>query len=416
MIYFNISFTHKNTDLNTREKLFFSNDLQKDIFLQDILSHDYIQESVLLSTCNRVEIICSVSNIKLSQNIILEKLSQYSKIDFDDLFQRADIFDSNYAIHHLFCVASSIDSLVIGETQIVGQLRDAFDYSLKKGFCTLRLSRAFKYAFKCAAKVRTTTSLGSGSVSIASTAVAKAKDIFHNKRNKRALVIGSGNMSSLAIKHLLNSNFEVILTSRDYNKARLLSSTFEREIIVEPYDKMQKLLNSIEVLITATSAPYAIIKDYMVEDCSFNRYWFDLAVPRDIDNIIINKLKIYYVDDLNSIININKELRSKEVKKAYLIVSNMTKEFFSWLRTLEVEPIVKQLNLNAHNIIDNKIDNAIKKGFILDKDKNNIKKLCESVIAEFLHRPSNNLRNNSKLEEGDIVLESIQDIFELDKC
>ncbi len=413
MIYLSISFTHKNTDIQTREKLAFGNDLEKETFLKNILSDDSIEEAVLLSTCNRVEIITSVNNVELSQNFIISKLAEFSTLEFEDLINRADIFDNNYAIHHLFSVASSLDSLVVGETQIVGQLKDAFKFSMSKDFCNRKLARAFHYAFKCAAQVRNATSLGTGSVSVASTAVAKAKDIFKNKEDVTALVIGAGEMSELAIKHLLSAKFKVVLTSRNYKKAQLLASTYDEEITVKPYEELNMLLNSMEVLITATSAPYPIIKEEMVKECSFNRYWFDVAVPRDIEDFKIDRLNIYAVDDLQDIVNENMALRAESAKKAYLIVSNMSKEFFDWLRTLGVEPVLKHLHLNGDDIIQKKLQNAIKKGYINSDDEENIKKLCQTVMAEFLHLPSVKLKEVSKSMEGDIVLGTVQNIFGL---
>ncbi|NQY92911.1 MAG: glutamyl-tRNA reductase [Campylobacteraceae bacterium] len=413
MAYLSISFTHKNTDIQTREKLAFSNDLEKETFLKNILESDSIEEAVLLSTCNRVEIITCVSSVESSQNTILKKLSEFSTLEYDDLVERADVFDSNSAIHHLFSVASSLDSLVVGETQIVGQLKDSFKYSMSKGFCNRNLARAFHFSFKCAAEVRTATSLGTGSVSVASTAVAKAKAIFKNKSNIKALVIGAGEMSELSIKHLLKANFTVLLTSRNYKKAQLLASTFDEEIEVVPYDQLNRLLNTVEVLITATSAPYPIIKEEMVQKCDFNRYWFDVAVPRDIEDMKIDRLNIYAVDDLQDIVNDNMALRAESAKKAYLIVSNMSKEFFEWLRTLGVEPVLKHLHLNGDDIINKKIQKAIEKGFINSSDEENIKKLCQTVMAEFLHLPSQKLKEVSKSKDGDLILNTVQNIFGL---
>lgn len=413
MIYLSISFTHKNTDINTREKLAFGNDLEKETFLKNILSDESISEAVLLSTCNRVEIISCVCDVEYSQNFILQKLSDFSRIEFDELVERADIFDNNSAIHHLFSVASALDSLVVGETQIVGQLKDAFKFSMAKSFCNRKLARAFHYSFKCAAGVRNATSLGTGSVSVASTAVAKATEVFKDRSDVKALVIGAGEMSELSIKHLLSHNFEVVLISRDLKKAKLLASTFDADIDVRPYDELNTLLNTMELMITATSAPYPIITEDRVQSCSFERYWFDIAVPRDIDDMDIDDLNIFAVDDLQDIVSENMALRAESAKKAYFIVGNMTKEFFDWLRTLGVEPVLKHLHLTSDEIIERKLANAIKKGFVHGGDEENIKKLCQTVMAEFLHLPSKKLKEVSKSMEGDIVLGTVQNIFGL---
>lgn len=204
MSYLSISFTHKNTDIHTREKLAFSDDNARETFLKTILDNAIIKEAVLLSTCNRVEIITTVNEIEKAKEIILKTLVKYSELDYEDLSLRANIYETSGAIHHLFTVASALDSLVIGETQIVGQLKDAYRLSLAKGYCSQGITRAMTYAFKCAASVRTATSLGTGSVSVASTAVAKAKSLIPNNEGVKALVVGAGEMSELTVKHLLS--------------------------------------------------------------------------------------------------------------------------------------------------------------------------------------------------------------------
>ncbi|MBP9491302.1 MAG: glutamyl-tRNA reductase [Aliarcobacter sp.] len=414
MSYLVISFSHKNIDIKMREKLAFNSDEEKDRFIKQILENQHTKEAVLLSTCNRVEIITRSSNIKISARDIIEKLATHSKVDFDILYDRADIYDNDGAVHHLFSVASALDSLVIGETQIVGQLKDAFRFSQAKGHCSTNITRVMTFAFKCAANVRNATSLGTGSVSVASTAVAKAKDIIGNTKGVKALVIGAGEMSELTIKHLLSSGFDVALTSRDLKKAQNLATTFESKIDVEPYSELTNLLAKIPVMITATSAPYPIITKENAPSSSIERYWFDIAVPRDIDeNISLSGLEIFSVDDLQDIVNENMSLRAEQAKTAYGIVSRMSMEFFEWLKSLEIEPIVKNLYLKGEDIIDKKIKSAIKKGFIKADDEENIRKLCQTVITEYLHTPSKKLKDISKNMECDMVVGTVQNMFGL---
>lgn len=414
MSYLVISFSHKNIDIKMREKLAFNGDEDKDRYLKQILENEHTKEAVVLSTCNRVEIVTRSSNIKNSAKNIIEKLASYSGLDFDTLYERADIYDNDGAVHHLFSVASALDSLVIGETQIVGQLKDAFRFSQAKGHCSTNITRVMHYAFKCAANVRNATSLGTGSVSVASTAVAKAKDIIGNTKGVKALVIGAGEMSELTIKHLLSSGFDVVLTSRDLKKAQILADTFETNVSVEPYSELSNLLSRIPVMITATSAPYPIITKENAPSSSINRYWFDIAVPRDIDeNISLSGLEIFSVDDLQDIVNENMSLRAEQAKMAYSIVSRMSMEFFEWLKSLEIEPVVKNLYLKGEEIIDKKVRNAIKKGFIKADEEENIRKLCQTVITEYLHNPSKQLKDISKNMECDVVVGTVQNMFGL---
>ncbi len=414
MSYLSISFSHKNTDIQTREKLAFPNEENKNRFLKQILEDKHLKEAILLSTCNRVEIISRASNPDIASKNIIDKLSKYSNIDFDDLYERADISVNDSAIHHIFSVASALDSLVIGETQIVGQLKDAFRFSLSKEYCDQELSRALHYSFKCAAAVRNATSLGTGSVSVASTAVAKAKEIIKNTAGVKALVIGAGEMSELTIKHLLSSGFDVVLTSRDRKKAQILADTFEDFIQVEDYINLPELLNEIPVMITATSAPYPIITQDITKNCSFERFWFDIAVPRDIDDIESPNLIIYSVDDLQDIVNENMSLRAEQAKTAYQIVNKMSIEFFDWLKSLEVDPVIKNMYTRGDDIIDKKINNALKKGFIDKESEENIRKLCQTVLIEYLHQPQKKIKNISKDSQCDIVVSTVQSIFGMD--
>jgi glutamyl-tRNA reductase len=421
--YLVISFTHKNTDIATREKLAFNNEIEKESFLKKITQNSVINEAILLSTCNRIELILSASASKEAGKLAIEQFSQYSTLKIDELLGRADLYENEGAIHHIFTVASSLDSLVVGETQIAGQLKDAFKFSIEKKFSSQKLSRVLHYAFKCAARVRNATQLGSGSVSVASTAVSQAKQLYKDTKDVKALVIGAGEMSELACRHLLKYGFNVVICSRDIKKAKVLAHSIvsdgngeeysHDQIEVKPYDMLEDLLNSMRLMITATAAPYPIIKEEMVKPFDQERNWFDIALPRDIDDMNIEGVNIYSVDDLQCIVDENMELRASQAREAYSIVGKMTIEFFTWLKTLNVEPVVKHLHLKGEAIIEKKIQNALKKHFIKEEDKENIRKLCQTVMTEFLHQPTTKLKDVAKSVEGDIVLGTTQNLFGL---
>ncbi len=423
MHYLVVSFTHKNTNIGTREKLSFGNDLEKETFLNTVVECTYINEAILTSTCNRIEIVASVANVKNAIKSVLEALSKRSNVSFDELRDIVDTYEDESAVHHLFTVVSSLDSLVVGETQIAGQFKDAFKFSRDKGFVNGKLTRLVNYAFKCAKQVRTATSLGTGSVSVASAAVAQAKEIFTDSKDIKALVIGAGEMSELTIRTFLRDGFKVVLTSRNIKKAQLLAATiissntsYESSMIeIEPYDKLKQLLNELPLLVTATSAPYPIITSTLVENVSFQRYWFDIALPRDIDISSDDNITIFAVDDLKNIVQKNLDSRSNEAKLAYSIIGSMTKEYYIWLGSLEVEPVLKKMYENGNNIIDKKIQNAIKKHFIKDEDQENIQKLCQSVLTEFLHTSTSKLREYAKTSDSDRVINMVQKLYNLEK-
>ncbi len=421
MEYIVISFTHKNTDIATREKLSFNNEMEKEVFLKSVVKSNAIKEAILLSTCNRIELILSVNSHKEAVKFALNCFSTHSTLSLDELEELADIYEDESAVHHIFSVASSLDSLVVGETQISGQLKDAFKFSIEKEFSGQNLSRVLHYAFKCAAKVRNITQLGSGSVSVASTAVAQAKQIYGENSGIRALVIGAGEMSELACRHLLKYGFDVLICSRNIKKARILAHSIisdgngeeytHDQIEIRPYEELEELLNSMVLMVTATAAPYPIIKQQMIKPYDFTRHWFDIALPRDIEDMDIEGVNIYSVDDLQCIVDETMELRASQAKEAYSIVGKMTTEFFSWLNTLSVEPVIKDIRLKSESIIEKKVAMALKKHFIKQEDEANIKKLCQSVMAEFLHLPTVRLKELSRSVQGDEVLEHTKDIF-----
>ena len=425
MEYLVVSFTHKNTDIETREKIAFNNELEKDSFLKTILKNDSINEAILLSTCNRIELIVSTFCCKEASKIALEEFCKHSALQYDELIGRADLYENEGAIHHIFTVASSLDSLVVGETQIAGQLKDAFKFSIDKKYVEQKLTRVLHYAFKCAARVRNATQLGSGSVSVASTAVAQAKQLYKDTSGIKALVIGAGEMSELACRHLLKYGFDIVICSRNLKKARVLAQSIvsdgngqeykATQIDVQPYDKLTYLLNNMQLMVTATSSPYPIITRDMVESFHNTRNWFDIALPRDIEDMDIKNVNIYSVDDLQCIVDENMDLRASQAKEAYSIVGKMTIEFYSWLKSLNVEPVIKELNLKADDIIEQKIQNAIKKHFINKEDEVNIKKLCRTVMTEFLHQPITSLKDVSSSTQGDIILSTAQNLFKLNQ-
>jgi glutamyl-tRNA reductase len=419
--YLVVSFTHKNTNIDTREKLAFNNNLERETFLKNIISYEYIDGAILTSTCNRVEVLASVKNIDSAKQNILTTLSQKSDINIASLEQIVDLYENENAVHHIFTVVSSLDSLVVGETQIAGQFKEAFKFSLEHNFISQQLTRLANYAFKCAKQVRNTTNLGTGSVSVASTAVTKAKKIFNTHNNIKALVIGAGEMSGLTVRHLLKDRFHVILTSRNIKKAQLLADTIIRSnnsyssdmIEVKPYKDLQILLNETKLLITATSSPYPIITNELIYDVNFTRHWFDIAIPRDIEVTDYKNINIYAVDDLKDIIDQNLTTRADQAKEAYYIVSFMTKEFYKWLGSLDVEPMIKNIYLKSDKIIEKKVKNAINKKFILENDKENITKLCKTIINEFLHPTTSNLRDIKKEPNSDRLINTVKLLYNL---
>ncbi len=414
MHYLIISFTHKNTDIKVREKLSFSNEDKKRAFLEKLQEFKYVNESIILSTCNRVEMIASVNNCEKTIDYMMNELSKVSGISKSELESRADVYEDNGAIHHLFSVVSSLDSLVIGETQIVGQLKDAFKFSTDEGFCSQKLSRAMHHAFKCAAAVRSSTDISKNPISVSSVAVSKAKDILGSIENRTAILVGAGEMSALAGKHLITAGAKVIVVNRSLDKAAQLVEELGERASAKPFSDLKELLNTHTLLFSATGAPHSVVTEDMVETRDFIRYWFDIAVPRDIE-CDMEDVEVYAVDDLEEIVAKNLSLREEQAKVAFSIVGRSTMEFFKWLQTLSIDPIIKELRDKAKECSQKEIKRSVKKGYIPEEFEETVEKILHCAFNSFLHTPTKKLKELAEKPESDTIVQSIQEIFEMDE-
>ena len=410
MHYLNISFSYKNSDLEVREKLTYSNDKSVQACLVKLNTSDYINENILISTCNRMEIFSSCSDIKNAKKHIFEMLSQRAGLTLDELEKRADVYDDSSAIYHIFKVASSLDSMVIGETQIAGQLKDAFRFSYDKGFCDKKIARAIRSAFKCAAKVRNATDISSKPVSVASVAVSKLKLVLDDLKDKKTLIIGVGEMSEITAKHMLSSGANVYIMNRTKQKAETLAEECGAKVI--EYGKLDSAVNDFEIIFTATSSNLPIITNDIIEKCDFQRYWFDLAVPRDIICSDSKEINLYTVDDLTSIVDENKSLRENEARKAHGIVGRSVVEFFEWLDTLNVEPIIKEIYQKAYKVAEVESLRAVKKGFIPKEYEAEARKMAEQTLKRFLHDMTKQMRHTSTEAKSDTISGMMQMVLD----
>lgn len=411
MNYMSVSFTHKNTDISQRQKLSFAKDDEKKSFLSNITSSDLISEALVLSTCNRVEIFVITNDLQKAAQVILNELHAKSGINLSELTKHADIYEDDGAIHHLFSVASSLDSLVIGETQIVGQLKNAFIFAYKNGFAKLNISRAMHFAFKCSTNVRNSTDISKNPISVSSVAVAKAKEIFGDITGMNVVVVGCGEMSQLACKYLIANKANVTILNRTIEHAKNLSLEFGCA-----YDSILKLgeyINKFSLIFCATSSPKPIITNNLIKECKFKRYFFDIAVPRDIEISQNANITVFAVDDLSEIVKRNVALREEQARVAYAMIGEMTHEFFKYLQCLASTPIIKALRFNARDIATSELKKAIKKGYIRHCDEDEVKKLIHQIFKAFLHTPTINLKNLGNQIEADSIVRSIKYIFDI---
>ncbi|EGH8263082.1 glutamyl-tRNA reductase, partial [Campylobacter coli] len=393
------------------ERLSFSDEAKKNEFLRLLSIHENIEECLVISTCNRVEIVAYVK--EACAEYIIKSLALLCNVDKESLVQKADIFEDSGAIHHLFSVASSLDSLVVGETQIAGQLKDAFAFALKNNFCAVHLSRAIHSAFKCAAKVRNETQISKNPISVASVAVAKAKELLPLD-GKSAIVIGAGEMGELAAKHLITAGARVIVLNRDMEKARILCERLGVLSECDSLNNLKKYLDEYELFFSATNAPNAIIANSLIDEVSHKRYFFDIAVPRDIDISENEKISVFAVDDLEVVVRKNLALREQEARMAYGIIGRETAEFFRYLNDLALTPIIKAIRLQAKECANKQLQIALDKGYLKHSDEEEARKLIHQVFKAFLHTPTMNLKHLQGKMQSDTVINAMRYIFDLE--
>ena len=412
MHYLLISFSHHNSTLEIREKLALNDEASLHKCLSQLTSHNTINESLIVSTCNRLEVLCSVQNVLESTEYIFLVLGAHAGIPYQELEGRADVFEDQGAMHHLFNVASSLDSMVVGETQIVGQLKDAYKFSNDNNFCDQKLSRAMHYAFKCAAEVRNTSSISSKPVSIASVAVSKVKSQFESIEDKTALIIGAGEMSRLCAKHLTSAGCKCVIMNRTFSKAQEIAIECGEGVEARVFEDLEKSINEFDFIFTATGAPGSIITSSMVKACSFERHWFDMAIPRDIDDNSISGLHIYRIDDLKDIVSENRALREEEAKLCYTIVGKYTQEFFEWLQSLTIEPFIKEVYQKAMRCASEETQRVMHNGYIPKEYEAQALKMTEQALKRFLHDVTKRMREASQDLDSDTLMNAMQYICE----
>ncbi len=412
MYYQVVSFNYKKCDLPIREKLAFRDDVEKKEMLDRLVGFDFIHEAFIVSTCNRIEIVTAIRDNFATYHAILGLFAKKSGINFYELEELAYRVDDEEAIHHLFSVVASLDSLVIGESQITGQVKEAYKFSYLNYTAEKKLNRIISYAVKCAAEVRNATQISQSPISIASVAVAQASEIMgDNLAGMTGVVVGAGEMGQLAAKHLLRAGCDVVLLGRNIEKIQKIADALGENVKVDSIDTLPRYINRYRLLFTATSAPEPIIIQNMVEERDIKRLWFDMAIPRDIGEVCADKLKIFRIDDLQNISASNHAMRQEQALKANEIVSHYRDDFYRWLRALSVEPVIKGMREKVDQAIEEELSRAIKKGFVPKDSEDNMRKMANQMFNSFLHKPTVKMRKSSREKEGASGIDALKNIF-----
>jgi glutamyl-tRNA reductase len=412
---------HKTAPVEVREHFSITDELlgQK---LTTLLSNPFIKEAAILATCNRVEYILSVDHIHRATRWAKKILAEDISIDPDTLERSLYIYFDKEAVRHLFRVSSSLDSMIIGEPQILGQVKDAYRKSSQYKACGNILNKLFHQAFRVAKKVRTDTEIAKNAVSVSYAAVELAKRIFDILEEKCLMLIGAGEMIELALRHFKQHGVrKIYITNRTYSRAIELSQMYNAQPI--PFEKFQKMLLKSDIILSCTASQnyileYDDIKNAMKLRKNKTMFLIDIAVPRDIDPKVnnIDNVYLYDIDDLQDVVDRNIEIRMSEMEKAEAIIEREVNQFFSWLNILNITPTIKALQQKAENIRMIELDKTLSKlKNINEKEKRSIDLMTKAIVKKLLHDPISELKRESSHEYTVNIHEATKKLFGLNK-
>ena len=371
-------------------------------------------ETLILSTCNRVELYFSMEQGSLSAERIADFLASFHGTGRGQFECFAYRREGQEAIEHLFRVASGLDSMVVGENEILGQLREAFRQACEAGAVDSFLYRWVQRALQVGKLIRTKTKINEGAVSIPSVAVELAEKIFGRLSGEKVMVLGTGEMSELTLENLRKAGAEALyVMSRNEEHGRLLAESYGARWI--SHEDWNELLAEIDILIASTSAPHPIVKKERVELAMARRrrrplFLIDIAVPRNIEPGIdeLDDVHLYNIDDLEGLAQSNLRLRRKEVREAEHYVMRAVEEFQAWVEQLEAGPTIERLQAYFDELVEEEIRRV---GSVSEEEKKRLIEFSRRLRSKFLHGPLETLKESSRTGTVRRTLEAIHSLF-----
>lgn len=412
---------HKTTPVEVREKIALSSGYDEP--LAALKNIDGIKEYYLLSTCNRVELLLVTESGTRVENGIIDFLFG-DRVPKDECRQYLYTLYDREAVHHLFMVAASLDSMVVGEAQILGQLKEAYRHAAHFGCTGPLLNKLIHKSFSVAKRVRTETAIGSSAVSISYAAVQLAKKIFGNLSDKNVLLVGAGEMAELAAEHLVGQGIgTVTVANRTLARAVDLAKRFNGRAV--SIDELVSQLRQVDIIISSTGATDIILKKDQVKSvmrARMNRplFFIDIAVPRDLDPALneLENVYLYDIDDLSSVVEINKSERDKEAVKATRIVDEETLKFGRWFQGLAVTPTIQALKQKVDGIGQAELERTLSKlPEMSAADQESLCKMVTAITSKILHDPLRYLKSESCAgrDNSDLKVTTVRELFGLTK-
>ncbi|MFT5520838.1 MAG: glutamyl-tRNA reductase [Enterobacterales bacterium] len=411
-----LGINHKTAKLDVREKVAFSPE-QLPIALQELIGLPALKEAALLSTCNRTELYLHINNEEVSE--ILTWLKEHKALNDEDILDCHYIHKNEQAVAHMMKVACGLDSMVLGESQVLGQLKQAFSIARSAGTIGTHLEQLFQHSFSVAKTVRTETDIGASAVSVAYASVTLAKQLFSSLENTTALFIGAGDTIELAAQHFTSqAKINTIFANRTRERASELAQRYNGEAI--SLSEIPNYLPKADIVISATASPLPILGKGLVESAIKQRkrkpiFMIDLAVPRDVEAEVRELPDIYLfdVDALQNIIQENMKGRENAAIEAKVIIDEQTQRFLDWRRSLDAVSTIRVFRDKYQDMADIELSRSLSRLEKGESAETLLRELTRRLTNKFLHEPTRQL--NEAVSQGDTEsLNRARNLFSLD--
>ncbi|MGG6313887.1 glutamyl-tRNA reductase [Paenibacillus macerans] len=416
-----VGLNYRTAPVEVRERFSFA-DKDMPQALQELLRTKSVLEGVIIATCNRTEIYVVVDRLHMCGYFIRSFMERWFGVPREEFTRHLYMYEETHAIHHLFRVACGLDSMVLGETQILGQVKNAFLLSQNVKGTGTWFNMLFKQAVTLGKRAHSETAIGESAVSVSYAAVELGKRIFGSFEGKRVLILGAGKMSELTAKHLSGGGAEeVLVANRTFARAQELAAKCDG-VPCTMQDAMQRL-EEVDILISSTGAEGYVITSAQVARSMKHRqdrplFMIDIAVPRDIEPAIgeLDQVFLYDIDDLEGIVESNMEMRRAEAVKIEAMIEGEMAAFAGWLQTLGVKPVIRALQEKASGIHESTIDSLFNKLPELDeRQRKVIRRLTKSIVNQMMHDPINRIKELAGEKQGAEALELFTQIFALEE-
>ncbi|MBI4842627.1 MAG: glutamyl-tRNA reductase [candidate division NC10 bacterium] len=417
-----VGLSHKTAPIELRERLNVpEQDLPKRLEMMGE-STDLV-ERMLVATCNRVEVYAvSEGPVEGAVEGITDCLATYRNVPKTDFLDKLYTYTAGEAVRHVFRVASSLDSMVVGEPQILGQVKTAYSIAQAREATGIILNNLLEQAFHVAKRVRSETGIASSAVSVSSAAVELARKIFGDLTGRSVLILGAGEMAELALRHLLDDGVRsVLVANRSYDRAVALARQFHGRAVT--FESFRQEMVGADIVISATSAPHVILKKEDMQAIIQQRrhrpiFLIDIADPRDIDpgcNAVDN-VYLYNIDNLKSVVEANLKERKREAERAEVIIDREVGVYLTWLRSLDVVPTIVSLRQRVEQIRGAELQKALgRMDDLTPEQREVISAMSHAMVNKILHQPMTELKRRAALQDGHLYTSVLRRLFGLEE-